>query len=112
MKDGLTDEASKLNLYTFGDATIEGSGFGLVPIKPEGERISFDNLESKGDKAPAPKTRWIEMCYNPSEDMSHIDLGPFREVFQTQQSCNGYTDDDIYLIIKSIANEFINDEGF
>lgn len=90
--------------------------FGLAHDKPEGSAISMDtgkNVSATEDAPSGPsKTRWIEMCYDPNEDMSHIDLEPFREAFQTQQSCNGYTDDDMYLIIKAIANEFINDEGF
>lgn len=45
------------------------------------------------------------------EDMSHIDLEPFREVFQCQGACNGYTEDDLYLIIKALSNEFVNDDG-
>jgi len=84
--------------------------FGLAQLKPEGACIDY----SSGKETPMvnhnpSETRWIELCYDPKEDMSHIDIEPFREVFQTQQLCNSYTEDDIYLIIKAIANEFVED---
>jgi hypothetical protein len=88
------------------------AGFGLAPIKREGELLSYEDGKQVDPKDYKPsKTRWIEMCYDPDEDLSHIDLEPFREVFQTQQMCNSYTEDDIYLIIKALANEFIEEGG-
>lgn len=87
-------------------------GYGLATVKAEGGVSSFDHLVEFNGELDKSETRWIEMCYDPAEDMSHIDLDPFREAFQTQQLCNNYTDDDMYLIIKSLANEFINDKGF
>jgi hypothetical protein len=88
-------------------------GFGLAPIKSEGDIRSYDGGEEGDPKDYKPsKTRWIEMCFDPDEDMSHIDLEPFREVFQTQQMCNNYTEDDMHLIVKALANEFIEEGGW
>jgi hypothetical protein len=85
-------------------------GFGLAQVKCEGEIRNYDGGEKVDPKDYKPsQTRWIEMCYDPEEDMGRIDLEPFREVFQTQQVCNSYTEDEIYLIVKALANEFVND---
>ena len=90
--------------------------FGLAQIKQEGHTFNLKTGESHKttpeelSDARADKTsRWIELHYDSKEDMSHIDIEPFREVFQTQQACNNYTDDDMYLIIKDLANEFVKD---
>ena len=89
--------------------------FGLAQLKPEGGAAVFDTAipqRSHPKRKEISKTRRIELCYDPSESMGRINLAPLRDYIQTQQSCNNYTEDEMYLIIKSLANEFIPKGGF
>ncbi len=79
--------------------------FGLAKVKSEGIIVDYD--DGMPDNGQISETRWIEMCYDPEDNITHIDLEPIREVIQTQQLRNGYTDDDMYLMITALANEFV-----
>tara|TARA_R110000851_G_scaffold258323_1_gene410750 strand:+ start:99 stop:386 length:288 start_codon:yes stop_codon:yes gene_type:complete len=94
---------------------MNNAEFGLAQVKREGSIVNVAtgkevSAEEAGLYKPS-KTRWIELCYDPNESMGRIDLEPLREAIQTQQSCNNYTEDEMYLIIKSLANEFIAEGG-
>lgn len=91
--------------------TMEDRGFGLAEAKPEGQAMSFDPLHF-GSDASVSNTRWIEVCYDPEEDVSHLPIDQIREAMQTAILCNNLSNDDVYLMIKAIANEFIEEEGF
>ena len=88
------------------------AGLGLATLKTEGGVAVFDTAIQHPKRKETSKTRRIELCYNPKESLGRIDLGPIREAIQDQQSCNNYTENEMYLIIKSLANEFIAEGGF
>ena len=88
------------------------AGLGLATLKTEGGVAVFDAAIQHPKRKETSKTRRIELCYDPSESMGRINLAPLRDYIQTQQSCNNYTEDEMYLIIKSLANEFIAEGGF
>jgi hypothetical protein len=87
------------------------AGFGLAQVKREGSIINaVTGKEVSAVDAAMYKpsnTRWIEFCYDPDESLGRINLEPFIEVIQTEKLCNNYTEDEMYLIIKSLANEFL-----
>ena len=87
----------------------------LATLKTEGAAAVFDTAipqRSRPKRREISKTRLIELWYDPKESLGRIDLEPIREAIQAQQSCNNYTEDEMYLIIKSLANEFIPKGGF
>jgi len=101
--------------------TIGFKRFGLVSSKPEGEFVIMDpgEIESQGSIVICEqvKTRWIEMCYDPSEDVTHLEpiietISQLLDSKLISSNEGNITEDDVYLIIKSIANKFINDTGF
>ena len=85
--------------------------FGLSPLKKEGELIVFDDkstTEADPDRLP---TRWIEMCYDPNECTSHIEnveqtiIG----LIDSKRISGEFSEDDVYLLVKSIANKLVED---
>jgi hypothetical protein len=82
------------------------AGFGLAQVKREGSIINLGTSEEAAMYKPSA-TRWIELCYDPDESLGRINLEPFIEAIQTEKLCNNYTEDEMYLIIKSLANKFL-----
>lgn len=90
------------------------SGFGLAQIKREGVCFDFETGEEvdRKDYKPSP-TRWIEMCYDPREDVSHMNdlITTISQLIDTKllaSEPNHLTEDDVYLLIKHIANKFVS----
>ena len=84
------------------------TGFGLAQVKREGTTANYLTGKKGAHTKLQGETRWIELCYDPKEDVSHIDLDPIRQTLQDQIAMNKYSEDDVYLMIKSIANEFLD----
>ena len=91
------------------------TGLGLAQVKSEGRSIPF----SPGELTPSKesqKTRWIEMCYDPKEDVSHLEsyIKTISQVIDSgiiSSNKGSLTKDDVYLIIKSIANKYDDNHG-
>ena len=84
--------------------------FGLATVKMEGACTDY----SSGKETPMvnhnpSETRWIELCYDPEEDMSCIDIESIFSRIDKEIKDSNYTDDEVYLIIKSIANRYVKD---
>lgn len=92
-------------------------GFGLAVAKAEGESFVFIPGDFASEDKGLPPTRWIEMCYDPSEDVTHLEplIETITQLIDSKLiSLNkgNITNDDVYLLIKSLANKYTKDEGF
>ena len=91
------------------------TGFGLASVKREGSTVLVDKeqgmkLAMEQDNAIS-KTRWIELCFDPEESTARVDVA-LDSIYQCIDdsvliSPAGLTEDDIYLMVKSIANKYL-----
>ena len=98
---------------------MESESFGLAKIKQEGKTLSYDTqatFKPLKFRKPNSETRWIELCYDPKEDTSKINAltETIAQLIDSNllSSQSPLTEDDCYLLIKTLANKYIPEGGF
>jgi hypothetical protein len=99
----------------------ENAYHGLAQVKTEGQALNFDDDESYAttpddiiQAAKNDKSRWIELRYDPKEDTANIDtmLETVSELIDIELIKGSMSiDDDVYLLIKCLANRYVDDSG-
>ena len=80
--------------------------FGLAQAKVEGEVIDLDSKHQGSDEVST--TTWVEMCYDPKEELSDTAESMLLTMTGMIKS-NNLTEDDTYRLIKKLAYVHIDD---
>jgi len=98
-----------IRAYEEDDTVVSQDGFGLAVLKPEGGAIEMDGGRAVDpDSISESKTRWIEMCYDPDEEI-HSEATNIAQWLEVKFEICSMSEDDRYKIIKHLANKFVEE---